>query len=102
MRPVDVSVHTQTKAWENLYGKRWPGYTKGKGETRYKFQVGDRVCISRLKGTFEKGYMPNWSTELFTVADRRDREPPVYKIRDDRGEVIESVFYEPELLRIYG
>ena len=32
-----------------------------------KFKVGDTVRISRMKGTFEKRYLPNWSEELFTI-----------------------------------
>src|SRR5881628_3344556 len=28
-------------------------------------KVGDRVRISRIKGLFEKGYLPNWSEEVF-------------------------------------
>ena len=32
-----------------------------------KFKVGDAVRISKIKQIFEKGYTPNWSTELFTI-----------------------------------
>ena len=32
-----------------------------------KFKVGDKVRISRIKGLFEKGYLPNWSEALYTV-----------------------------------
>ena len=31
-----------------------------------KFHVGDKGRIVRTKGTFEKGYTPNW-TEVFTM-----------------------------------
>ena len=29
-----------------------------------EFRVGDEVRISRIKGIFEKGYLPNWSELL--------------------------------------
>ena len=33
-----------------------------------KVENGAKVCISRVKGVFDKGYMPNWSREQFTVS----------------------------------
>ena len=32
-----------------------------------KFKVKDKVRISRVKGLFEKGYLPNWSEEIFRI-----------------------------------
>ena len=32
-----------------------------------KFKVGDYVRISKYKNIFAKGYMPNWSEEVFVV-----------------------------------
>ena len=32
-----------------------------------KFKVGDKVRISRIKGLFEKGYLPNWSEALYII-----------------------------------
>ena len=51
------------------------------------FKVGDLVRISKAKKTFEKGYLPNWTTELFTISKIiPDRYPYVYKIQDYNGE----------------
>ncbi|XP_048258345.1 uncharacterized protein LOC125383684 [Haliotis rufescens] len=59
---------------------------------------GTRVRLNKSKGTFEKGYLPNWTTELFTV-DRlvTGRTPPVYRIKDDHGEVLQGTFYPEEI-----
>jgi hypothetical protein len=65
--------------------------------TVFKFEVGDKVRISRIKGIFEKGYVPNWSEEIFVVHDKKARQPPVYEVKDQLGEVLEGVFYEQEL-----
>jgi hypothetical protein len=100
MRPVDVTQQTQVKAWENMYGEKWPGHLTR--VPKYKFKVGESVKISRWKRLFEKGYNPNWTTEEFTVIKRLNRKPPVYKIMDDKGEIIDSVFCAPELLRVYN
>ena len=32
-----------------------------------KFKVGDHVRISKCKNIFAKGYLPNWSEELFVI-----------------------------------
>ena len=32
-----------------------------------KFKIGDHVRISKYKNIFTKGYMPNWSEEVFVV-----------------------------------
>ena len=32
-----------------------------------KFKVGDSVRVSKYKTIFEKGYTPNWTTEVFTI-----------------------------------
>ena len=32
-----------------------------------KFKVGDHVRISNYKNIFAKGYMPNWSEEIFII-----------------------------------
>ena len=32
-----------------------------------RFNVGDRVRISKFKNIFAKGYTPNWSREIFIV-----------------------------------
>ena len=69
----------------------------GRPKKKPKFKVGDRVRISRVKGTFEKGYHPNWSYEVFTVAEALETKPATYRLRDHRGEVIQGSFYEPEL-----
>ncbi|XP_067668348.1 uncharacterized protein [Haliotis asinina] len=59
---------------------------------------GTRVRLNKTKGTFDKGYLPNWTSELFTV-DRvvKGRVPPVYRVKDDHGEVLQGNFYPEEL-----
>ena len=32
-----------------------------------KFKVGDYVRISKYKNIFSKGYIPNWSEEVFVI-----------------------------------
>ncbi len=39
--------------------------------SKSKFKTCDIVRVSHLKGVFEKGYTPNWSTELFKIKNIR-------------------------------
>lgn len=64
-----------------------------------QFKVGDSVRISRLKGTFEKGYQPNFSYEVFTVSNVLDTNPTTYKLADYNGDIIDGSFYNQELLK---
>ena len=65
--------------------------------TKPKFKIGDKVRISRMKALFEKGYLPNWSEELYTVDKVQKTIPPTYKLKNVLGEEIEGSFYEKEL-----
>ena len=80
--------------WDTLYGN-----DIGK-RVRYKFQVGDRVRISKAKRMFEKSYLPNFTEEMFTIYKRFARQVPVYKLKDDAGEIIDGTFYEAELQKV--
>ena len=74
-------------------------------ERKAKHTVGNLVRISRTKGTFEKGYMANWSEEIFKIISvLKHRKPPVYEIEDLNGETVDGIFYEENyqlLTKIY-
>jgi len=67
---------------------------------KFKFKVGDKVRISKVKRTFEKGYTPNWSEQYFLIADRLDRTPPFYILKDQLEDPIKGLFYEKEIEKI--
>lgn len=61
-------------------------------------RVGDTVRISKVKSVFDKGYLPNWTEEIFVVADvNRKYNPITYKLKDANNEVIEGSFYHYEI-----
>lgn len=63
--------------------------------------VGDSVRISKTKKTFEKGYTPNWTTEIFIVDKVKNNfKPPYLKLRDLAGESIEGSFYLDEVQKV--
>ena len=62
-----------------------------------KFHVGDNVHITRKKGTFEKGFTPNWTEVVFTISSVKATKPPTYTIKDTLGEPVQGTFYEQDL-----
>jgi transposase InsO family protein len=62
-----------------------------------KFKVGDKVRISRIKGLFEKGYLPNWSEALYIIDKVKNTNPYTYTVQDMNGEEVLGSFYTEEL-----
>ena len=61
------------------------------------FKVDDHVGISKYKNIFAKGYMPNWSEEVFVIKKVKNTVPWTYVTNDLNGEEIIGTFYEKEL-----
>ena len=53
--------------------------------------------ISKYRNIFAKGYMPNWSEEIFIIKKIKNTVPWTYVINDLNGEEINGTFYENEL-----
>ena len=90
-KPVDAEKH-ETTIWRNLYPRH-----DEIPEDHAKFDVGDRVRISKLKTKFEKGYTSRWTKEIFIVTVVQRTSPVTYKIADLHGEEVTGSFYEPEI-----
>jgi hypothetical protein len=90
-----VNSKNQNQVWEYLYRdilnqtrKRTP-----------KYKVGDKVRLSVVKKTFQKGYFPRYTEEVFIVNKLQQTFPITYQIKDLKGEEIKGSFYEAELLK---
>ena len=68
--------------------------SKGINDKDPKFKVGDIVRISKYKSIFAKGYVPNWSEEVFVITEVKNTKPCTYVISDLKGEEIVGAFYE--------
>ena len=53
--------------------------------------------ISIYKNIFAKGYIPNWSEEVFVISKIKNTVPWTYFINDLNGEETIGIFYEKEL-----
>ena len=92
MAPSEVNSTNQETVLQRMYGHESVGTPK--------FRVGDRVCISKAKRHFEKGYMANWTEEMFTIVDTHRYDPPKYRLIDWHGVKLDGTLYEPELQKV--
>jgi hypothetical protein len=94
MTPSQVNKSNEYELWKHLYQNDFLKSVK------YKFNVGDYVRISKIKKTFEKGYLPNWTSEIFNIYQRRATNPVTYKLRDLQNEDLLGSFYEYDMLAV--
>ena len=82
MKPVDVKSNT------------WINSSKEFNDKYPKFKIGDIVRISKNKNIFAKGFVPDWSEEVFVIKKIKDTVPRIYVISDLKGKEIFGTFYE--------
>lgn len=86
LRPIDVKPDSFLHRYEEA-------------ETAPRFQEGQTVRIAKYKRTFEKGYEPTFTDEIFVVARVHATKPPYYRLKSLDNEVLEGRFYNQELVR---
>ena len=59
MAPVEVTLENRDVVTHRLYPP--------KTAPKWKFSVGDTVRIAKYKHVLHKGYLPNWSEEIFKI-----------------------------------
>ena len=84
MKPVDVKP------------SMYIDFNKENNKASSNFKIGDTVRISKYKNIFAKGYVPNWSEEVFVIKKVKNTVLWRYVVRDLNGEVV-GTFYEKEL-----
>ena len=65
-----------------------------------KFEVGDRVRISKYDLPFRKGYKPQFTKEVFEIVAISSKKPPTYTIKDEQDETVRGKFYQKELINV--
>ena len=67
---------------------------------KQKYKLGDYVRLSLEKRLFKKGYLNNFTEEIFAIDEVILRDPPVYKVKDLLDRPIEGTFYTEELQKV--
>lgn len=98
MKPIDVNERNEQHLLDTVYNTKIivPFIKRRKGN---KFEKSDWVRISKYKSVFEKGYEPNWTTEVFQIRKIQKTYPITYLLKDHTGEEIAGAFYAHELLK---
>ena len=92
MAPSEVNANNED-ARARLYSLKPKTY-------RWKYAVGDRVRIGMQRQPFGKGYLGEWSEEIFEISTRLPTVPVTYELRDLLGESIKGRYYEAEIQRV--
>ena len=94
MAPKDVTVKNEAEVWQRLYGQ----VTKTRRRGRLK--AGDKVRLSERVKTFKKGYLPQWTEEVFRI--QRVIQGPVlmYKVEEFYGTPVKGTFYAEDLQKV--
>lgn len=91
MKPINVNRSNEENLLDTVYRLKTPLTRKS------KFKIGDFVRISKYKHTFEKGYTPNWTTEVFKIKQVQRTNPFTYLLVDLEGHDIRGSVYAEEL-----
>lgn len=94
MKPKEVKKKHEKLLLNTAYNRIKIAYPKN------KFKVGDNVRISKVRGIFDKKYMPNWSTEIFKVLKVQLTNPTTYLLKDERNQNVLGAFYDQQLQRV--
>jgi len=93
MAPAQVGPDNEDEVRSRLYPTKPKSY-------RWKYDVGDKVRIAMQRRPFRKGYLGDWSDEIFEIASRLPTTPVTYELRDLAGDLIKGRFYEPEVQKV--
>jgi hypothetical protein len=93
MCPAEVNSNNEARVKETLY-RNHPSLSLP------RLEIKDYVRISKNKGYFGKGYLPNWSREIFLVKSILPTQPVTYRLEDQNQEIIKGSFYEEELQKV--
>lgn len=65
------------------------------------FKIGQHVRISKYRKEFDKGYHPNFTTEVFTIRKvQYNTDPITYLLSDYQNQNIEGGVYAEELIAV--
>jgi len=93
MAPSEVNADNEDVVRARLYPLKPKSY-------KWKYDVGDRVRVTMQRQPFRKGYLGQWTEEIFEIAARLPTVPVTYELRDLAGETIKGRFYEAEIQKI--
>ena len=89
--------------WNVQYGKRKNSKDdlKKLKSSKFEFEIGDVVRLSKIQSPFDKESNPKWTEELFTVSSRyKNQGFQKYNVKDFQNEAIIDSFSPNELQKV--
>ena len=97
MAPAKVTEANSELVWRLQRDRK-----KRKKPLPPRFSLGEYVRLAKAPRTFRKGYLTNWTHELFRVDAISPGSPPMYVVSGVDGERIRGKFYAQELVKTRG
>ena len=97
--PRDVDQSNAEQVWDTLYVDKKK--KKKKKKNRDALNVGDRVRLNAKHRTFQKGYLPGWTEEVFLITRANlDGNVPTFRISEWDDTPIKGTFYAQDLQKV--
>lgn len=99
LAPNDINKDNEADVWAYMYLKKKMYNSTGK--LAFRFKKGDYVRISFVKHPFRRAYQEQFTTEIFKVASRFNKQGiAMYKLIDLNDDSIKGSFYNAELQKV--
>lgn len=96
MKPIQVNKTNESEILQKIKKDLKPTIDK---RPPRQFSIGDEVRLSKYKHVFAKGYLPNWTNEIFIVHRVQPTFPETYILKDSKGNILQGGFYGHEMLK---
>ncbi len=94
MAPIEVNADNRDVVADRLFPPK-------PDRPSWKLNVGVHVRLGSVRDVFIKGYVGNWTGEIFKIVDRFPTHPVTYGVSDLNDESVQGKFYEQELQKVY-
>ena len=99
MPPKEAELPENQIVLSRIHNSRYDEIKKRK-KKHAKYKIGDTVRISLTRSKFKRGYLQNYSTEVWTVKEVLTNLPyPRYIVQDEDGEILKCVLNENEIVK---
>lgn len=96
--PISINNSNFIEIWNMRQNKQQKIHAKS---TSLQLKVGDFVRLALVKPTFNRGYTPNWTREIFLINEVDQSNYPItYRVRDLDNNDIEGRFYKQEVQKV--
>lgn len=95
MAPKDVKKKDEKNLLNTVYS-----HIKTVDPKKIKFKLDDYVRVSKYREAFQKGYIPQWSNEIFRISKINRTNPTTYILNDLNDQTISGGFYQEEIQKV--